>query len=141
MFSRASRWTRQRRLWVHPRVFLSINLYVEALKINNGMQGWLRKYRAHLSVQIHRSKGIQRVRLSFLSQFPLKLNNQMLKPVESSESKPRHRLVYLRQTDFDICGFTVGCKDTVLRPGLDRQGVLCAEDCRLRVVRKLQTTE
>ena len=65
-----------------------------------------------------------------------------VKQVETSELKPHFRRVYLRQDDFDKFGYSAGCKACALiRSGLDRQGVNHSEDCRLRVVQRLQETE
>jgi len=65
-----------------------------------------------------------------------------VKQVETSELKPHFRRVYLRQDDFDKFGYSAGCKAcTLIRSGLDRQGVNHAEDCRLRIVQRLQETE
>ena len=65
-----------------------------------------------------------------------------VRQVETSELKPHFRRVYLRQDDFDKFGYSAGCKACALiRSGLDRQGVNHAEDCRLRIVQRLQETE
>ena len=65
-----------------------------------------------------------------------------VKQVETSELKPHFRRVYLRQDDFDKFGYSAGCKAcTLIRSGLDRQEVNHAEDCRLRIVQRLQETE
>ena len=65
-----------------------------------------------------------------------------VRQVEASELKPHFRRVYLRQDDFDKFGYSAGCKAcTLIRSGLDRQGVNHAEDCRLRIVHRLQETE
>ena len=65
-----------------------------------------------------------------------------VKQVETSELKPHFRRVYLRQDDFDKFGYSAGCKACALiRAGLDRQGVNHSDECRLRVVQRLQETE
>ena len=65
-----------------------------------------------------------------------------VKRVETSELKPHFRRVYLRQDDFDKFGYSAGCKACALiRAGLDRQGVNHSDECRLRVVQRLQETE
>ena len=64
------------------------------------------------------------------------------KPVESAEMKPHFKRVYLRQTDFDKFGYSAQCRAcTLLRLGMDRQGILHTEECRLRMVQRLQETE
>ena len=64
------------------------------------------------------------------------------KPVESAEMKPHFKRVYLRQTDFDNFGYSAQCRAcTLLRLGMDRQGILHTEECRLRMVQRLQETE
>ena len=68
--------------------------------------------------------------------------DEEVRQVETSELKPHFRRVYLRQDDFDKFGYSAGCKACALiRFGLDRQGVNHAEDCRLRIVQRLQETE
>ena len=63
-------------------------------------------------------------------------------PVEPEESKPHFKRVYLRQVDFDKFGYSAGCEAcTYLRTGYDRQGVAHTEECRMRVVQRLQETE
>jgi len=63
-------------------------------------------------------------------------------PVEVAEPRPHLKRVYLRQEDFDQYGFTAGCKAcSYLRSGIDRQGVPHSEDCRARIVQRLQETE
>ena len=63
-------------------------------------------------------------------------------PVEVAELRPHLKRVYLRQDDFDQYGYTAGCKAcSYLRTGLDRQGVPHSEECRARVVQRLQETE
>ena len=65
-----------------------------------------------------------------------------VKQVKTSELKPQFRRVYPRQDDFDKFGYSAGCKAcTFIRSGLDRQGVAHTEDCRLRLVQRLQETE
>ena len=64
------------------------------------------------------------------------------RPVESAEMKPHFKRVYLRQTDFDKFGYSAQCRAcTLLRLGMDRQGILHTEECRLRMVQRLQETE
>ena len=64
------------------------------------------------------------------------------KPVESAEMKPHFKRVYLRQTDFDKFGYSAQCRAcTLLRLGMDRQGILHTEECRLRMAQRLQETE
>ena len=64
------------------------------------------------------------------------------KPVESAEMKPHFKRVYLRQADFDKFGCSAQCRAcTLLRLGMDRQGILHTEECRLRMVQRLQETE
>ena len=64
------------------------------------------------------------------------------KPMESAEMKPHFKRVYLRQTDFDKFGYSAQCRAcTLLRLGMDRQGILHIEECRLRMVQCLQETE
>ena len=64
------------------------------------------------------------------------------KPVESAEMKPHSKRVYLRQTDFDKLGYSAQCRAcALLRLGMDRQGILHTEECRLRMVQRLQETE
>ena len=64
------------------------------------------------------------------------------KPVESAEMKPHFKRVYLRQTDVDKFGYSAQCRAcTLLRLGMDRQGILHTEECRLRMVQRLQETE
>ena len=63
-------------------------------------------------------------------------------PVEVAEPRPHLKRVYLRQDDFDQYGYTAGCKAcSYLRTGLDRQGVPHSEECRARIVQRLQETE
>ena len=64
------------------------------------------------------------------------------RPVESAEMKPHFKRVYLRQTDFDKFGYSAQCRAcTLLQLGMDRQGILHTEECRLRMVQRLQETE
>ena len=64
------------------------------------------------------------------------------KPVEPAEMKPHFKRVYLRQTDFDKFGYSAQRRAcTLLRLGMDRQGILYTEGCRLRMVQRLQETE
>ena len=63
-------------------------------------------------------------------------------PAQPEESKPHFKRVYLRQVDFDNFGYSAGCKAcSYLRTGIDRQGVAHTEECRIRVVQRLQETE
>ena len=64
------------------------------------------------------------------------------KPVDSAEMTPDFERIYLRQTDFDKFSFSAQCRAcTYLRLGMDRQGILHTEECRLRMVQRLQETE
>ena len=64
------------------------------------------------------------------------------KPVESAEMKPLFKRVYFRQTDLDKFGYSAQCRAcTLLRLGMDPQGILHTEECRLRMVQRLQETE
>ena len=57
------------------------------------------------------------------------------------EEKKHFKRVYLRQDDFDRFGYSAGCKACAfIRQGLDRQGIP-HEDCRTRIVQRLQETE
>ena len=55
--------------------------------------------------------------------------------------KARFKRVNLRQDDFDKFGYSAGCKACAfIRQGLDQQGIPHDEDCRTRIVQRLQET-
>lgn len=59
-----------------------------------------------------------------------------------AEMKPHYRRVYLLQPDFEKFGYSATCKAcNALRLGFDRQGLNHSEECRLRIVQRLQETE
>ena len=63
-------------------------------------------------------------------------------PVVTTEPKAHFKRVYLRQDDFDNFGYSAGCKACIfIRSGIDRQGFAHSEECRLRIVQRLQETE
>ena len=62
--------------------------------------------------------------------------------VQTAPYKAHFKRVYLRQDDFEKFGYSAGCKACAfIRKGLDRQGIPHDEDCRTRIVQRLQETE
>ena len=62
--------------------------------------------------------------------------------VQTAPYKSHFKRVYLRQDDFEKFGYSAGCKACAfIRKGLDRQGIPHDEDCRTRIVQRLQETE
>ena len=62
--------------------------------------------------------------------------------VQTAPYKAHFKRVYLRQDDFEKFGYSAGCKTCAfIRKGLDRQGIPHDEDCRTRIVQRLQETE
>ena len=61
---------------------------------------------------------------------------------KTASYKAHFKRVYLRQDDFDRFGYSAGCKACAfIRQGLYRQGIPHDEDCRTRIVQRLQETE
>ena len=61
---------------------------------------------------------------------------------QTTPYKAHFQPVYRRQGDFDRFGYSAGCKACeFIRQGLDRQGIPHDEDCRTRIVQRLQETE